>query len=482
MLATTTITRFPPLVGQGRRVRTILGKSVEYLDADSAATTRPLEVVRDKVLEFLGRYGSVHRGSGANSRWSTEIFAAARQALLEFVDADPRDALLCVTSNTTAAINKLRRKLDLRAENGDTVVLSEFEHSSNDLPWRGCRPVRIPAGDDGLLDLNSLEDCLRGTGHPRRGSAAGRRQDGGRLLVAVTGASNLTGALTPIRDIARITHRHGGMVFVDAAQLAGHRAISMRGQGDGDHLDFLAFPGHKMYAPFGAGVLIGDARLLSATPPDEIGGGTVEFVTTERFDLAPEAFRRENSGTPNAVGIVAMAVAAQVLKSSVGFAAIERHEQDLLDAARLRLPRPAGLRVLGELDYSARRKCAVLSFALEGHPHALLAARLSHEFGIGVRHGHLCQFAYVARLLGLSATEVAAIREEVLSGRREAMYGVVRASFGISNGADDVQRIGDALEEIAATPERKELYERTPAGEWLPKGLPRIDAAEFFVT
>ena len=140
--------------------------------------------------------------------------------------------------------------------------------------------------------------------------------------------------------------------------------------------------------------------LLSATAPDEIGGGTVDFVTPAQYDLAAEPFRRENSGTPNAVGIVAMAVAAQVLKHKIGFAAIAQHEQDLLDAARQRFPRIDGLRVLGELDYSAKRKCAILSFALEGHPHALLAARLSHEFGIGVRHGHLCQFAYVARLLG----------------------------------------------------------------------------------
>lgn len=459
---------FPPLVGEGRRVRTILGPQVEYLDADAAATTRPLEVVQEKVLEFLGRYGSVHRGSGANSRWSTEIFAAACQKLIEFVDADPRNTLLCITGNTTAAINKLRRKLDLRPDNGDTVVLSEFEHSSNDLPWRGFRPLRIPADDDGVLDLNALEDRL--VCRPAKG----------RLMVAVTGASNLTGGLTPIHDIARITHRYGGIVLVDAAQLAAHRPISMRGRGDGDHLDFVAFPGHKMYAPFGAGVLMGDVRLLSATPPDEIGGGTVEFVTGEQFDLAPEAFRRENSGTPNAVGIVAMAVAADVLKRAVGFAAIQRHEQYLLDAARLRLPPIEGLRVLGDLGYSARRKCAVLSFALEGHPHALLAARLSHEFGIGVRHGHLCQFAYVARLLGLSAAEVAAIRKEVLAGRREAMYGVVRASFGISNRTEDIQRLGDALEEIAATPQRMERYIRTAAGQWLPSGLPSIDAQEFF--
>jgi selenocysteine lyase/cysteine desulfurase len=468
MLATRPQIDFPPLIGQDRRIRTILGSDVDYLDADAAATTRPLQIVDEKVREFLSTYGSVHRGSGANSRRSTEIFVAARQAVVELVDADPLQTLLCVTGNTTAAVNKLRRKLDLRADRGDTVLLSDFEHSSNDLPWRGLNPVRIPAGDDGVLDLSVLEDHLA------------RRKGGSRLLVAVTGASNLTGALTPLGAIARLTHRHGGLLFVDAAQLAGHRAISMRGSGQDDHLDFLAFSGHKMYAPFGAGVLLGDARLLTATAPDEIGGGTVDFVTPARYDLAPEPFRRENSGTPNAVGIVAMAVAAQVLKEKIGFAAVARHEQGLLDAAAQRLPRIDGLRVLGDLDYSAKRKCAILSFTLEGHSHALLAARLSHEFGIGVRHGHLCQFAYVARLLGLAAAEVASIRGEVLAGRREAMYGVVRASFGISNRVEDLARIGDALEEIAATPQRKQLYARNAAGEWMPKGLPAFDAAEFF--
>ena len=470
MLTARQQSQFPPLVSQDRRVPTILGHDIAYLDADVAATTRPLEIVQEKVLEFLATYGSVHRGSGANSRLSTEIFIAARQAILELVDADPLNTLLCVTSNTTAAVNKLRRKLDLRAEQGDTVVLSEFEHSSNDLPWRGLNPVHIPSGDDGLLDLNALEDELA------------RKPGKSRVLVAVTGASNLTGALTPLDQIARITHRHGGMLFVDAAQLAGHRAISMLGSGQGDHIDFLAFAGHKMYAPFGAGVLLGDARLLSATPPDEIGGGTVDFVTLAQFDLAREAFRRENSGTPNAVGIVAMAVAGKVLKERIGFAAISRHEQELLDTARERFSQIDGAHVLGELDYSAQRKCAILSFVLDGHPHALLAARLSHEFGIGVRHGHLCQFAYLARLLGLSPQEVATIRGEVLNGHRAAMYGVVRASFGIGNCVEDVLRIGDALEEIAATPQRRQLYTCNAGGEWTANGAPAIDAAEFFRT
>ncbi len=468
MISTPTTNCFPPLVGRDRTVRTIFGNEVEYLDADAAATTRPLEIVQEKVLEFLSTYGSVHRGSGANSRLSTEIFVAAREAMLDFVNASS-DAAICITSNTTAAINKLRRKLNLRSERGDCVVLSEFEHSSNDLPWRALNPVRIPAGDDGVLDLDVLK---REVIH---------RQGSGRTLVAVTGASNLTGALMPIREIAFLAHCAGAMIFVDAAQLAGHRAIDMQGARGGDYLDFVAFSGHKMYAPFGAGVLIGDAKALGQTGPDDIGGGTVDFVTLDTYDLASDIFRRENAGTPNAVGLVAMAVAAGMLKKTIGFEDIELHEQELLDAARQRLSNIKGLRLFGELDYSAARKCAILSFVLEGHDHALVAARLSHEYGIGVRHGHLCQFAYVARLLGLTPRQISQTRDVVISGNRDAMYGVVRASFGLGNRIEDIERLGEALEEIAATPKREQLYERNETGEWLPREMVPQNASEFFL-
>jgi selenocysteine lyase/cysteine desulfurase len=376
-----------------------------------------------------------------------------------------------VTGNTTSAINKLRRKLAFDIEQGDEVFLSEFEHSSNDLPWRVWNPTRVPADADGLIDLTALDDLL-----------SKRRQQGraGRLLVALAGASNLTGGLAPLAKAARISHRHGGLLFVDAAQLVGHRGVSMRGTGSGDHIDFMAFSGHKMYAPFGAGVLIGRTSILAATEPDDVGGGTVDFVTLANYDLTPDVFRRENPGTPNAAGLVAMAVAGRMLKQTIGFDAIADHEQELLEAAQERWQRIPQLKVLGELEYSAARKCAILSFVLAGHDHALVAARLSHEFGVGVRHGHLCQFPFVARLLGLSEREVGEVREKVLSGEKSAMYGVVRASFGMGNTPDEVVRIGDVLEEIAATPERSSLYLRQPDGNWQPKKLPPSGAAGFF--
>jgi selenocysteine lyase/cysteine desulfurase len=462
------ISSFPALVGGGRKVRTIHGALVPYINADNAATTPPLALVEEKVRQFLATYGSVHRGSGFHSRVSTEIFSAARQVILELVHGDEGRLEICFTANTTSAVNKLRRKLNLRGADGDRLFLSEFEHSSNDLPWRECRPIRIAATPSAPLDLDDLARKLAES--PARG----------RKVVAVTGASNLTGALSELAEIAQVTHRYGGLLFVDAAQLVAHRAIHAEGTGRDDHIDFLAFPGHKMYAPYGSGVLIGDRKILAASVSDDLGGGTVDFVTPAQFDLTADVFRRENPGTPNAVGAVAMAAAAVVLKDLIGFDAVARHEQELLDAASQRWPAIASLGVLCALDYSAARKCAILSFVMQGIDHGLLAARLSHEFGVGVRHGHLCQFAHVARLLGLSPREVAAIRGEVLSGNRDAMYGVVRASFGIGNRTAEVVRIGDALEEIGGTPERNARYFRDAAGQWQPRGIPPLSGREFF--
>jgi selenocysteine lyase/cysteine desulfurase len=459
---------FPALVGDGRKVRTIQGALVPYVNADNAATTPPLALVEEKVRQFLATYGSVHRGSGFNSRVSTEIFSTARQVILELVHGDEGRLAVCFTTNTTSAVNKLRRKLNLRPSDGDRLFLSEFEHSSNDLPWRECQPIRIAAAPSAPLDLDDLSQRLaQSPAH-------------GRKLVAVTGASNLTGALTEVAEIAKVTHRYGGLLFVDAAQWVAHRAIHVEGTGQGDHIDFLAFPGHKMYAPYGSGVLIGDRKILAATAPDDLGGGTVDFVTPTRFDLTADFFRRENPGTPNAVGAVAMALAGVVLKDLIGFDAIARHEQELLDAAGERWPAIPGLRVLCELDYSAARKCAILSFVMEGIDHGLLAARLSYEFGIGVRHGHLCQFAHVAKLLGLSQREIAAVRGEVLAGHGDAMYGVVRASFGIGNRTAEIVHIGDALEEIGGTPDRNARYVRDAAGQWQPRGIAPISGREFF--
>lgn len=456
----------PELIGSPYMVTTLSGQQFDYLNLDNAATTPTFKRIYDKLYSFLESYGSIHRGSGAKSQLSTAIFEDAVPIILDFLGVDSEDYALVVTPNTTASINKLSRMLHL--SEGDVIFLSEFEHSANDLPWRkGAEIIRIPADVTGSLDLEYFEQTL----------SALRCK--GKKYVAVSGASNITGTITPIHTIAAIAHAHGAIMIVDGAQLVAHREINLRGNKPGEEIDLISFSGHKMYAPFGGGVLVGRRQLLEQMMPDDVGGGSVDFVTHENYDLAREFFKRNTAGTPNVIGLVSMALACLILKRDIGFANIMNHEQAILDRARELFSLSSNIQTYADLDFDANKKCSIITFNVKGHSPALVAARLGHEFGIGVRQGAICQFSYVAKLLGLDSAQVASIRNAAISGNADQMFGIVRASFGLENELGDVDRLLSALEEIASTPEIEKMY-CVDNGDYWPIGKPKPSTANFY--
>ena len=254
----------------------------------------------------------MHRGTGFKSRASTEAFEEARQVIGGFVGADPDHDVVVFTKNTTEAINLFARTMVLPEE--AVVLTTVLEHHSNLLPWRLRSPVvHVRSTADGSLDEDDLDAQLA--------------RYGGRVaLLAVTGASNVTGITPPIHRLAAKVHAVGGRILVDAAQLAGHRRIDMRPHDDPGHLDIVAMSAHKMYAPFGSGALIADRSLFGAEP-DHRGGGTVRAVTLDDvvWDDLPDRFE---AGTPNLLGAIAMAAAAKRL-GELGLDNIAAHEQEL---------------------------------------------------------------------------------------------------------------------------------------------------------
>lgn len=455
------------LVGADHKVETARRGFVQYLNLDNAATTPPFVVVVEKLNEFLETYGSIHRGSGFKSLLSTEIFEEAIPIILGFLGVTADRYALVVTHNTTSAINRLTRMLGLSAQ--DAIFISEFEHSANDLPWRkGPHIVRIPADDDGQFDVDYFTQALRQENVP------------GRKIVAISGASNITGAITPIHQIASISHANGALVAVDAAQLVAHREVNLLGNGTDQQIDFISFSGHKMYAPFGGGVLIGRRELLEGLPPDDVGGGNVDFVTADSYDLSRNYFKRATAGTPNVLGLVSMALSCIILKRKIGFPEIMRHEQQILDRLRNRFENMDGIRIYCDLDYDAYKKCSILTFNMDGMNHNLVAARLGHEYGIGVRQGAICQFSYVAKLLGLRPEDIGAARNAVHAGDFDRMYGIVRASFGLGNVPQDADRLADALIEIRDTPDRSKGYFLNRDGEYWPVDKPAADGKKFY--
>jgi selenocysteine lyase/cysteine desulfurase len=243
-------------------------------------------------------------------------------------------------------------------------------------------------------------------------------------------------------DIERIveeSHSRGIPVVVDCAQLAPHRPLPAQA-------DFIAWSGHKMYAPFGAGVLIGPRALFSDGDPFLAGGGAVELVDLDEV-LWTDPPEREEAGSPNVIGAVALNAAIEVL-TEVGWQAISSHDHRLGRRLREGLSAISGVRLLGpglEID-----TLPVASFVVEGVPHALVAVRLAVEDAIGVRHGCFCAHPYLMRLLGLGGEEISRYRDEVRRGDRSHMPGAVRASAGINTSDEDVERFLEAVRRIAS--------------------------------
>jgi selenocysteine lyase/cysteine desulfurase len=415
-----------PLIGADTVVPCVDGRARRYVNLDYAASAPVMDAVWVAVEAFLPWYSSVHRGSGVKSRVSTAAYEDARETVAEFVGARTGDAVVFVR-NTTEAINVLSAALPV----GTRVLSSAVEHHSNMLPWRRHQLGLLPftGSPDELLD--ACERALR---------AARPRID----LVAVTGASNVTGEVWPAAELAELAHSHGAQLFVDAAQLAPHRRIDIAGAG----IDFLALSGHKLYAPFGAGALVGAERRLREREPLLQGGGAVELVTRNDVVWA-DAPERHEAGSPNVVGAVALAAACRALLE-LGMDLVEAHERDLSAYLWSALAGVPGLRRLTLWPDEADR-VGVATFNLEGYRHPLLAAVLSAEHAIAVRHGCFCAHPLMTRLLDIPDREVERLAGELRAGRRPALPGAVRASIGLGTTPYDIDRLIDALCEIADT-------------------------------
>jgi selenocysteine lyase/cysteine desulfurase len=412
------------------QVPLVTGSAIDYANLDHAASTPCLEAVRDAVDEFLPWYASVHRGAGFASQVSTKVYERAREVVRRFVDARESDEVV-FTRNTTDALNLLARSLPPRT----SVVLFDTEHHAALLPWHGETTRRITTPRTRAEAVAEVDRALAAC------------PDGPRLVV-LTGASNVTGEVFPVAEVAAVARRHGARIALDAAQLAPHRPISLR-QLD---VDYVALSGHKLYAPFGAGALIGRADWLSAAPPYLSGGGATRAVTESGvvWHSGPE---RHEAGSPNTVGVYALSVACESL--SADWDSVIEHEAGLLARLDEGLSSVPGLTPLRLFDEEGERT-GTLSFVLDGFEPGLVAAVLSAEHGIGVRDGAFCAHIATHRLT------------ERVCGTGTA---AVRASLGLGTTAEHVDRLIPALCRLA---DRGPQWTYTrDNGRWTPTPDPR---------
>jgi len=444
----------PLFVGLDAQVPLMDGSCCRYTNLDNAASTPPMKAVQQAVNDFLVYYSSVHRGTGFKSQLSTLAYEQTRQIVMKFVGANPAEHTCIFGKNTTEAINKLARRISLRGKR-DIVLTSGMEHHSDDLPWRAAgKVVHMRLTADGQLDMDDFDTQLA--------LYADRV-----AVVAITGASNVTGYINPIHLLAEKAHGIGAMMVVDCAQLAPHRNIDILPLDDPRHLDFIAISGHKMYAPFGTGAIIGRKDIFEPGDPDMSGGGTVDIVTLDQvvWTKLPE---KEEAGSPNTVGAIAMAAAMRQLEQ-VGMDKVAEHEAALTRYALERLGSIPKVKIFGDSDPArANDRLGVIPLEIEHTSHFLVAAILGYEYGIGVRSGCFCAHPYILHLLGLSAEQATDVRRRILANDRSEMPGLIRASFGLYNSIEEVDVLVEALTDISRGKYKGKFIQDKATGEFSP--------------
>ncbi|MFF8270727.1 aminotransferase class V-fold PLP-dependent enzyme [Streptomyces sp. NPDC016562] len=424
-----------PLAVLGRDVTVplVTGGEVTYAALDYAASAPALQRVWDDVAAYAPYYGSVHRGAGYLSQLSTDLFEQSRVTVAEFLDCRPCDQVV-FTRSTTDSLNLLAAVLPA----GCQVFVFETEHHASLLPWADAEVTYLNAPRTPDEAVATLERALA----DRTASAEGGY---GPALVCVTGASNVTGELWPVKELAAAAHAHGARIVLDAAQLAPHHPVSVQ---DLD-VDWVAFSGHKLYAPFGSGVLAGRADWLQEAEPYLAGGGASRTVARREdggvdVEWHTTAARHE-AGSPNVIGVYSIASACRAL-TEAGFESLVAREQHLIAKVREGLAQVPAVRVLSLFGDDAPR-VGVISFVVDGWNSSHFAAALSAEYGIGVRDGLFCAHPLVRTLLG---SEPQAQGEcgapEAAPGERS--LNAIRVSFGAGTPDEHVDRFVRAVREL----------------------------------
>lgn len=397
-------------VGLDKKVN-INGKGrIVPINFDNAATTPPFKRVVKRVLETTEYYGSIARGDGQKSQYCSDLYEECRRYILKYFNAPEEIYTAIFVGNTTDGLNKLSNILINNKE--DIVITTRMEHHSNDLPWRNkCDLKYVEVNEDGRININEIEELIE-------------RYKEKVKYITITGASNVTGYINDIRKISGLIHKYGGKIIVDGAQLVPHKKIYMYKKDSLENIDFLVFSGHKIYAPFGSGAIIGLREDFNNNLPDIKGGGTVEYVI-DNNQLWLNTPEKNEAGTPNLFGAVAIMEAMKEIEK-IGFERIEKNEKELLQYLI------NGLKELNRVKLYADNDCiddrlGILVFTIDGMKYYEVGEKLSEIKAIGVRQGGFCSHPYTRRVLGIPNNQL----QEYIN--KNGIPGLVRVSLGIYN-------------------------------------------------
>jgi selenocysteine lyase/cysteine desulfurase len=419
---------------------------VVYLDA-AATSLMPKVVLAAQRDYFSLSCANPHSETHLGSRSTTHAIEDARATIAKLFGAGDDYATIFLGSGSTSALNRAALVVSSVAGDRRRVVVSALEHHSNLLPWldrSGLEVVLVSPQADGSHDYEAIEYAL---------------SQAPTAALAVSAASNVTGAVADLPRLGMMAKRHGSLIVVDAAQAAPHIAIDV----SASYVDFLAVSGHKLFVPGSPGVLIARRNLFSSSLFGDVGGGTVDRVFSDgRVDYASCVEAREEAGTPNVPGIIGLGVIAKILLIE-GMAPIRRHDVELASRLLSGLRSRDWISVYGADDPGGIFRVGTVAFNLVDVPHGLVGAVLSDLFNIWVRTHCFCAHPYVQMLLERSAPIATAMLPDGM-----AKQGMVRVSFGPWNTIEDVDILLRSLDEIQAKGISGLGYRPHLDGSWTP--------------
>lgn len=449
----------PEFIGLDTKYLNARGESLTRLHLDGAASPLAMKEATQAIQDLLPHYSNTHSTIHHSARIASQAFNWATQQVLQFAGADSNDySAVFMGAGTTAIVNRIARGLhDIRREK-KVVLVSAMEHHANDLPHRQFDnevhyiPLQGSGAEQGAIDLLELERLLQ-------------LHADSVNYIALSAVSNVTGIVNPVDNICALAHQYGVLVVVDAAQAAAHLELDLSSKPAEQQADFVVFSGHKLYCPTAPGVLIAKSDLLVQMPGQDLGGGAVDDVSYYDFQLSSLP-NREQAGTPNIVGAIALAKVLARLEEC-GLKAIEQHSINLINELHDALSSLPHIKVYGE---PKTKRAGALSFTHDGIDHGLLAAILNDYYGIAVRNQCFCAHPYVSSLLkeALWEIDLSTIEEEQQEAFINRKRGMVRVSLSLYNNSNDIERLIRALQEINAQIDGfRELYRAKDNGDYV---------------
>ena len=405
-------------IGVDNPVQLADGKMAMPIGFDNGATTPSLKSSYRELCKGLITYGAVARGTGQKSEITTQKYEDARQIILDFFNVGSDSKYTAFFGKTTTECMNLLANVLIKSKD-DKIITTRMEHHANDLPWRYSATVEyIDVDKMGRISLDNIEEQLKGN-------------NGTIKYVTITGASNVTGYINPIHEIAKICHKYNAKIIVDGAQIVAHKEVNMKGQKPGEEIDFLVFSSHKTYSPYGTGVIVGLKEDLSNVTPFLKGGACVKAVTD--YDVIwDEPPALHEAGSPNSLGAMATGRALQELKQ-IGFDNIYEHEMILKEFIISEMKKIDRIILYGDNE-NIYDRLGIIVFNIDGENYKTIGKRFADEMAIALRTGKFCAHPYVNRLMG--------VEDEIAydnAYNNKPTNGMLRASLGLYNTVEEAR-------------------------------------------